>query len=181
MTDTMTLTTHEQLSALSDQVAELAAIVKAQQHRQDEQYAKVQELLGEVNALGRPAMDLAMSTLADLEAKGYFAFAKESAGVLDTIVTSFGPDDVRQLGDNVVTILTTVREMTQPEVMELVRRTAETAQDTETEAMTPPSTFALLRQMRDPEVRRGLARVMAMLQTVGADPSTTSAAATHDH
>ena len=76
------------------------------------------------------------------------------------------------LQDNVVTILQTVREMTQPEVMALVRRTAETAQGTDEEFATPPSAFALLRQMRDPEVRRGLARVMAMLQTVGATANT---------
>jgi uncharacterized protein YjgD (DUF1641 family) len=84
-------------------------------------------------------------------------------------VTSFSPEDVKALGENVVTILQTVREMTQPEVMALVRRTAETAQDSDEEFTTPPSTFALLRRMRDPQVRRGLARVMTMLETVGAD------------
>ena len=33
------------------------------------------------------------------------------------MVTSFGEDDVAALGDNVVLILNTLKEMTQPEVM----------------------------------------------------------------
>ncbi len=35
-----------------------------------------------------------------------------------------------------------------------------------------PSTFALLRQLSDPEVRRGLARVIGILRAVGNDPTT---------
>ena len=32
----------------------------------------------------------------------------------------------------------------------------------------PPSTFALVRQLRDPEVRRGLGRALAVLRDLGA-------------
>ena len=82
-------------------------------------------------------------------------------------------DDVAALGDNVVTILNAVKEMTQPEVMGLVQRTAISVQDVEEAHIEPPSMFALLKQMRDPQTRRGLARVMAMLHTVGEEhPST---------
>jgi uncharacterized protein YjgD (DUF1641 family) len=35
--------------------------------------------------------------------------------------------------------------------------------------MEPPSALALLKSMRDPQTRRGLARVLSMLQTVGAE------------
>jgi len=72
-----------------------------------------------------------------------------------------------------VTILNAVKEMTQPEVMGLVQRTAISVQDVEETHMEPPSMFALLKQMRDPQTRRGLARVMTMLHTVGEEhPST---------
>jgi uncharacterized protein YjgD (DUF1641 family) len=181
-TTVMTTTTSgtaldDRLSDLTAQVAELTHAVREQQRRQQQERDQVMDLLAELNGLARPAMDLAVSKLGELDAKGYFAFAQQTAGVLDTVVTSFTPEDVKALGDNVVTILSTVREMTQPEVMHLVKRTAETAQDADEEFVTPPSTFALIKQMRDPEVRRGLARVMAMLQTVGADAGTATAGA----
>ena len=171
MTETLErVATDDRLSQISAQLDELRAAL----HRQQAERQQLADLLAEVNLVARPAMEMATGILTDLDAKGYFTFGQEALGVADRVVTSFSAEDVRALGDNVVTILQTVREMTQPEVMGLVRRTAETAQDADEEFTTPPSTFALLRQMRDPEVRRGLARVMAMLQTVGADVHRTS-------
>ncbi len=60
-----------------------------------------------------------------LERKGYFAFARGGMRIVDNIVTSFSEEDVRPLGDNVVLILQTVKEMTQPEIMNFVRNTVQ--------------------------------------------------------
>ncbi len=107
------------------------------------------------------------------EDKGYFMFAREGAAIADKVVTSFDEDDVRALGDNVVTILNAVKELTQPEVMALLNRTALTIQEVEDSHIEPPSTFALIKSMRDPQTRRGLARVLSMLHTVGEDTQPT--------
>ena len=128
-------------------------------------------LAGDVVPLATPAMATLTSTLQGLDDKGYFAFAQGGAGIVDKVVTSFTEDDIEALGDNVVLILNTVKEMTQPEVMTLLQRTALTAQDVDDEFTDAPSMFALLKQMRDPQTRRGLGRVMTMLRTVGADQS----------
>lgn len=108
------------------------------------------------------------------EDKGYFMFAREGAAIADKVVSSFDEDDVRALGDNVVTILNAVKELTQPEVMALLNRTALTIQEVEDSHIEPPSAFALLKSMRDPQTRRGLARVLSMLHTVGEDTQPTS-------
>jgi uncharacterized protein YjgD (DUF1641 family) len=133
--------------------------------------------LRQVNGLAELARDVApLSTLAvgaltdrlqALEEKGYFAFARQGLGVIDRIVTTYGEDDVRALADNVVLILDTVKEMTQPEVMNLLSRTINVVQDEE--PAEPPSLFALLKEMRDPSVRRGLARMLTLLRSVGTD------------
>ncbi len=123
----------------------------------------------EIVPLATPAMATLTSTLQELDDKGYFAFAKGGADIVDKVVTSFTEDDIDALGDNVVLILNTVKEMTQPEVMTLLQRTALTAQDVDEEFAEAPSTFALLKQMRDPQTRRGLGRVMTMLRTIGAE------------
>jgi uncharacterized protein YjgD (DUF1641 family) len=107
--------------------------------------------------------------LQDLDDKGYFRFAQGGVEIVDKVVTSFTEEDVAALGDNVVLILNTVKEMTQPEVMTLLQRTALTAQDVDQDFADSPSMLALLKQMRDPQTRRGLGRVMAMLRTVGAE------------
>jgi uncharacterized protein YjgD (DUF1641 family) len=128
-------------------------------------------LAAEVGPLAAPVADSLTARMQQLDERGYFAFARQGAGILDTIVTSFTEEDVKQLGDNVVLILQTVKQMTQPEVMGMLRRTAVTIAEAEADGQAKaPSTLALLRQMRDPQVRRGLARALDTLRALGAEP-----------
>jgi len=137
------------------------------------QLDSLSELLHTVNSLSGAGLAKVTDVLATADEKGYFVFAREGSRIADRVVTEFTEEDVQALGDNVVTILNAVKEMTQPEVMGLVQRTAISVQDVEETHMELPSMFALFKQMRDPQTRRGLARVMAMLHTVGEEhPST---------
>jgi uncharacterized protein YjgD (DUF1641 family) len=167
-TSTMPLSTDERLDRLTEQLQ----VVTAELALQRVQRQRWAELLENSAPVMSGAMDLATRELADLEDKGYFSFARGGAAIVDRVVTSFSEDDVEALGDNIVLILNTIKEMTQPEVMNLLQRTALTAQGVDEEITDPPSVFALLKQMRDPQTRRGLARVMTMLRTVGAEEST---------
>jgi uncharacterized protein YjgD (DUF1641 family) len=132
------------------------------------QLGSVAELGHELNSLSGAGVAKLTDVLAVAEGKGYFMFARRGAAIADRIVTSYTEDDVEALGDNVVTILDTLKELTQPEVMALLNRTARTIQDVEETPTTPPSALALLRSMRDPQTRRGLGRVLAMLHAIGA-------------
>ena len=127
------------------------------------QLDSLSELTETVTSLSGAGVAKLTDTLQAADEKGYFAFAREGSRIADRVVTEYSEEDVRALGDNVVTILNAVKEMTQPEVMGLVQRSVVQVQ----EPMEPPSMFALLKSMRDPQTRRGLARVMAMLHTVG--------------
>ena len=101
------------------------------------------------------------------EHKGYFAFARGGMQIADNVVTSFSEEDVRRLGENVVLILSVVKDLTQPEIMSLVHNIVS---GVEVEVARPVNTSlpALLGQMRDPNVRRGLALTMRVLRVVGA-------------
>lgn len=125
--------------------------------------------------LSGEALAALTSRLTDVDRKGYFEFARHSAGVLDRVVTSFDGDDIDQLGDNVVLILKTVKEMTQPEVMGMLRRTATAMQSQqhviENGSEDTPSLLQIMRQMRQPEVRRGLSRALSMLRVVASEDS----------
>jgi hypothetical protein len=93
------------------------------------QLGSLAELGGTVTELSGPALEAVTSRLAAADEKGYFAFARAGAGIADRVVTSFTEEDVEALGDNIVLILNTVKEMTQPEVMGMLRRTIHTVQD----------------------------------------------------
>ena len=138
------------------------------------QIGSISELGHEVSSLGGAGMAKLTEVLQVAEDKGYFMFAREGAAIADRVVTTYTEDDVRALGDNVITILNAVKELTQPEVMAMLNRTALTIQEVEDTHIEPPSAFALLKSMRDPQTRRGLARVLSMLHTVGEDTQPTS-------
>ncbi len=122
----------------------------------------------EITQLAGPVMDMVTARMTELEQKGYFTFATGGLGIVDKVVTSFDEDDIEALGDNIVLILNTVKEMTQPEVMSLLNRAAVEMQEIEEAPLgNPPSMFALLRAMREPEVRRGLARALVVMRSLG--------------
>ena len=128
------------------------------------------ELFTDMTPLTEHAMDVATDRLVNLDQKGYFTFAKAGVHVVDRVVTGFSEEDVEALGDNVVLILETVKEMTQPEIMAVLYRMIEAVhrqqEQLATEPDEPPSLFQLVRQIRDPEVRRGLGRALDTLRAV---------------
>ncbi len=125
--------------------------------------------LGDVlTPIGSQAFAKLSDSLSEIERRGYFVFLRGGLRVLDTIVTSFGEEDIKQLGDNIVLILQTVKQMTQPEVMNFLRRTIVTVEEQAGEPL-DISYRALLSQLRDPNVRRGLAVILRTLSKIGAE------------
>ena len=118
----------------------------------------------DVNPLTQEAFLTLMGRLDEMERKGYFAFLRGGMGIVDNVVASFTEEDVRQLGENVVLILQTVKEMTQPEIMTMMRNTATIMR--EEEAPVDVSMFSILRQLNDPAVKRGLSKTLSVLRTV---------------
>ncbi len=138
--------------------------------RRDAELEPLRDLTAEVGMLSGPAMDAVTAHIADWQARGYFGFARSGGRVVENIVSSFDEDDVEALGDNVVLMLETLRDLTQPEILRLLRQTAGSVSHLDGPVTgPPPSTFALLKELRDPEVRRGLARMLELLRGIGAD------------
>jgi uncharacterized protein YjgD (DUF1641 family) len=131
-----------------------------------DQLESVLDLVETIGPLSDQAFGKAVDTLEGMERKGYFVFARGGMQIVDNIVTSFGEEDVRLLGNNIVLILRTIKEMTQPEVMNFVRNTVEII-DREKDQPVQTSLVALWRQLQDPNVRRGLAISMRVLRTIG--------------
>lgn len=138
--------------------------------RRDAELEPLRDLAAEVGVLSGPAMDAVTGRIHELEQRGYLGFARSGGRVVERIVASFDEDDVEALGDNVVLMLETLRDLTQPEILQLLRQTAGSVSHLDGPATgQPPSTFALLKQLRDPEVRRGLARMLELLRGVGSN------------
>jgi len=131
-----------------------------------DQLDSLTDLLDVARPMMHEGMDKATALLDEFDRKGYFVFAKGGMRMMDNVVTSFNEDDVNRLGDNIVLILNTVKDMTQPEIMNFLRNTLLVA-SREVEKPVGTSFLDLYRQMQDPAVRRGLALTMRVLKVVG--------------
>jgi uncharacterized protein YjgD (DUF1641 family) len=177
---TITETSIDQVAALAakiDHLTDQVAILTADGAERARQRSMLSELTGDVSSISSDAMAKVVALLADAERKGYFSFATAAAGVADRVVTNFDEHDVDQLGDNIVAILQTVREITQPEMLTLLGRMVDAVraeQDAvQFEAAEPPTFWSLVRQLRDPAVRRGMGRALHTLKAVSAETGST--------
>jgi hypothetical protein len=135
--------------------------------------AAVGELVDDAAPLGSDVMAMLTDRLAEADRKGYFTFVAAVLGVADRVVTNFDEHDVELLGDNVVAMLEALREITQPEMLAFLGRMVEAVQAEQAavaaEPAEPPSLWSLLRQVRDPEVRRGMGRALNTLRAVSVE------------
>ncbi len=102
-------------------------------------------LAEELNRLSKPMFNTIIEELDRLERSGFFTLMRAAWEALQRVAAEFNPDDVDRFSQDVAALLTALR--TSPE--------------------TTPSLGALLRTLRDPQVRRGLARTLGLLQALG--------------
>ena len=129
------------------------------------------DLGSDIGLIGKQAFNNTIESLDRLEREGYFGFVRGGSEILERIVHEFDENDLQALGDNIVTIFSTIRNMTQPEVLSLVNNAITSIQDETEGNAKPPSTWTLIRKLRQPEVRKGLARVLNLVKSLGESPN----------
>jgi uncharacterized protein YjgD (DUF1641 family) len=134
-----------------------------------ERLEAVMGLADEMELLGKQVFSATVEKLDEMERAGYFSFASEGLKITDRIVTEFTAEDVQALGDNIVTILKTVRNMTQPDIMVLANNAVEAIR-VDPGDNGNVSTIQLLRDLSDPKVRQGMARLLQMMKALADQP-----------
>ncbi len=104
--------------------------------------------------------------LHEFEVKGYFEFMAEIGSVVDNIVTHFTREDIKLLADNVVTILETVKSMTQPEMLNSINNAVKIYGSLEMESVPEYSVWKLMREMNKPEMKRSLGFVVSFMKNL---------------
>jgi len=125
----------------------------------------IMELGQDLMPMANGIIHLTSDRLQELEQDGTLDFIREGVKVFQRVSSSFTPEDVRALGENIVQILMTVRNLTQPEVLDLADRASEALGGKKTAQ--PVGTFGLLRALRDPEIQRGTGVLLDLLRSLG--------------
>ncbi len=104
--------------------------------------------------------------LHEFEQKGYFEFFKELTRIMDNIISSYPPEDVRALADNIVTILDTVKSLTQPDMLHAINNAVSIFKNLDTDNIPEYSLWKVLREMNTPEIKRGLGFIMTFMKNL---------------
>ncbi len=125
-----------------------------------------QDLFADLQPLGKQVFDEIMETMNELDKKGYFEFFTEGAKILDTIVTSFSVEDVRHLRENITTIILTIKNLTQPEMLSSVDNALSFFSKMDIDIDHDISMMELFRKMREPEVKKGMAFMLEFVKSM---------------
>jgi len=120
------------------------------------QMESMSDLYRDIQPLGKQIFDELLVTLDNLDKKGYFEFMRESAKIVDTVVTSFTIDDVRMLRENITSIILTIKSMTQPEVLQTVENAIGFFRKMDIEVTQDITYRDIFKEFRKPEVKQGL-------------------------
>ena len=98
-----------------------------------------------------------MKKFDEFDRKGYFEFLKELEKIADNIVTSFTVDEVRALSENVVTILNTIKNLTQPDMLNAINNAVIVYKKLNINIEEDVSYLKLFKELKSPEMKKGLA------------------------
>jgi uncharacterized protein YjgD (DUF1641 family) len=131
-----------------------------------DQIESTRDFLQDVSPLVRESIIDFMGKLDEIDRKGYFHFAKEIQKAADNVVTTFSPNDVKMLGDNIVTILNTIKNLTQPDMLQAINNAVAVYKNIDVKVDEKVSLLSLLKELTSPEVKRGLAVGLKFLKNL---------------
>lgn len=131
-----------------------------------DQLESVNDFIRDFAPSGKVAFLELLSTFDEMDRKGYFEFIKESTKVIDKVVTSFNVDDIRLLGDNIVSIMNTIKNLTQPDMLAAMNNAVSIYKNLDFVIDDKVSYFKLFKEAKTPEMRRGIAYGIQFLKSL---------------
>ncbi len=124
------------------------------------------DFIKDASPLTADAFHELLQKLDSIDRKGYFEFLSEMAKIIDTVVCSFTADDVRALRENISPIISTVKNMTQPGMLSAANNAVNFYEQMGVPVDEDISAWALLKELNDPETRRGLAFMIRFMKSM---------------
>lgn len=127
------------------------------------------DFFADAKPVGKELFNDALEKLDEMDQKGYFLFVKELFNAADKIVGHFTVDDVKMLGDNVITILETIKSLTQPEMLGAINNAVGIYQNLDPKDTPEYSIWKVMRELNTPEMKRGIGFIITFLKKITAE------------
>lgn len=129
-------------------------------------FESVHDLIKDVTPIAHQAGLDAINKMAEFESKGYLEFLREFGRVGDNIVANFSASDVKDLADNIVGILDTLKRVTQPDMLVAVNNAITVYGSLEMDKLEEFTIWQAFREMRSPEMKKGIGFMINFLKNL---------------
>ncbi len=136
-------------------------------------FESLNDFLKDAGPVANEVMIDVIKKMHELEKKGYFEFIKELMNVFDNIITNYSGEDVRLLSANIVTIMDTIKNMTQPEMLSAMNNAVNIYKNLNPDDVKEYSMWKAFREMRTPEMKRGIGFIMLFLKNLSKEQTKT--------
>lgn len=132
------------------------------------QVESAMDLAKDATPLGKELFNDLLVQLDEYDRKGYFDFIRELFKVVDRVITSYSVEDVQLLADNVVSILETVKGLTQPEMLQSINNAMVVYRNLDFDTIEECSVWKAMREVNKPEMRRAIGFMVTFMRNLGA-------------
>jgi len=136
-------------------------------------FESVHDLLKDLGPVAREVIIDVIRKLHELEQKGYFEFFREAGKIIDNIITNYSAEDVRLLADNIVTILDTIKNLTQPEMLQAMNNAIFIYQNLDIQEIPEYSMWKAMKELRTPEMKKGIGFIITFLKNLSGEKEIT--------
>ncbi len=114
----------------------------------------------------------AIHQMNDLNEKGYVDFFKELIKVVQNIIEHFSPTDVKDLADSAVSILETIKSLTQPDMLSAINNAVTIFKNLDPKDVEQYNIWKLMREFNKPEMKRGIGFAVTFLKKMAQETET---------
>ncbi len=126
----------------------------------------VNDFLRDVSPILRQVGLDAIEKMNELDQKGYIEFFGEATKIMDNIVSYYSVQDVKDLADNIVMILETIKGITQPDMLNALDNGVKVYKSIDTKNIPEYTVWKAMKEMRTPEMRRGIGFMITFLKNM---------------
>ena len=132
-------------------------------------FESIYDLMQDMGPVAREVIIDMIRKMHELEQKGYFDFFDALISIMDNIVTHYTREDVEMLADNIVIIMDTMKNMTQPEMLQALNNAVNIYQKLYVENIPEYTIWKAMKEMRTPELKKGIGFMITFLKNLSED------------
>lgn len=124
------------------------------------------DLLKELGPILNETLIDVIKKFGELERNGYFEFIKNLYPILDNIVKGLTKEDLKGLADNIMLIIYTVKDITQPNMLKSIDNAVRIYSSIETRDIPSYSVWKLAREINSPEMKKAMGFLMTFVKNL---------------